>query len=359
MMMASKPYIKHSAHKELYDALIQSLFMDEEDMDKDAAAAMGEYALLKRKHDDQDEDPFAGSNQGKRKKRSGKDFEPSNTSSASKKTSKGDTSPKSFKTGKSASAEESVKEATHEATMGSTPIDFFNFAKNRLKLDKITKEDLVGLVYNLLKGTCQSSIELEYNMAECFKALTDRLDWENHEGDRCPFDLSKPLPLKDSKRKYTTSITKMKAARYELVGIEYMIPKQCSTTKVGYDKDVERGIKHWGPKHQLFHRSRLNRFLKHDVYSHLKIMSVKSVTVNKMHGYGYLEEIMVRRADRQLYKFKEGDFVNLHLNDIKDMLLLVVQHKLFHLDGEVIVDLAVALHMFTRILIIKKRVENV
>ncbi|GJS38614.1 hypothetical protein Tco_0563657 [Tanacetum coccineum] len=92
-------------------------------------------------------------------------------------------------------------------------------------------------------------------------------------------------------------------------------------TKVGYDKDDERGIKHWGPKRQLFYRSQLNRFLKHDVYYPLKILSVVSVTVNKLHGYGYLEEIMVRSIDRQLYKFKEGDFVNLYLNDIEDMLL--------------------------------------
>ncbi|GKB51227.1 hypothetical protein Tco_0901980 [Tanacetum coccineum] len=67
----------------------------------------------------------------------------------------------------------------------------------------------------------------------------------------------------------------------------------------------------------------------------------------------------MRRADRKKYKFKEGDLVNLHLNDIEDMLLLVVQHKLFYLDGEVIVDLAVELRMFTRSLIIKKRVEDV
>ncbi|GJX80071.1 hypothetical protein Tco_0328220 [Tanacetum coccineum] len=72
-----------------------------------------------------------------------------------------------------------------------------------------------------------------------------------------------------------------------------------------------------------------------------------------------MEEIVVRRADRQLYKLKEGDFVNLHLNNIEDILLLLVQHKLFHLDGDVIVDLAVALRMFTRSLIIKKRVEDV
>ncbi|GJR71160.1 hypothetical protein Tco_0083525 [Tanacetum coccineum] len=151
----------------------------------------------------------------------------------------------------------------------------------------------------------------------------------------------------------------MKAARYELVGIEDMILKQWSVTKVGYDRDVERGIKHWGPKHKLFYKAQLNKFSKHDVFFHEKILSVVSVKVEKLHGYGYLEEIVVRRVDRQLYKFKEGDFVNLHMNDIEDMLLLVVQHKLLHLDGEVIVDLAVALCMFTKSLIIKKRVEDV
>ncbi|GJV75367.1 hypothetical protein Tco_1506951, partial [Tanacetum coccineum] len=57
-----------------------------------------------------------------------------------------------------------------------TPIDFTKFAMNRLKLDKITKADLVGPVYKLLKGTCKSSIELEYNMDQCYNALTDQLD---------------------------------------------------------------------------------------------------------------------------------------------------------------------------------------
>ncbi|GJZ20743.1 hypothetical protein Tco_0557333 [Tanacetum coccineum] len=167
------------------------------------------------------------------------------------------------------------------------------------------------------------------------------------------------LKSTDLERKYTTSNIKTKAARYELVGVEDIIPKQWSVTKVGYDKYVAFEIKHWGPKRQQFYRAQLNRFSKHDVLSHLKILSVVSVTVNKLHGYGYLEEIVVRRADRQLYKFKEGDFVNLHLNDIEEILLLVVQHKLFYLDGEVIVDLAVALRMFTGSLIIKKRVEDV
>nr|GEV06556.1 hypothetical protein [Tanacetum cinerariifolium] len=78
----------------------------------------------------------------------------------------------------------------------------------------------------------------------------------------------------------------------------------------------------------------------------------------KLHRYGHLEEVVVKRADRQLYKLKEGDFIDLHLNDIEDMLILAVQHKLFHLKESDIVDFIVALRIFTRSLIIKRRVED-
>nr|GEX13719.1 hypothetical protein [Tanacetum cinerariifolium] len=68
------------------------------------------------------------------------------------------------------------------------------------------------------------------------------------------------------------------------------------------------------------------------------------VKVERLHGYGQLDEIVMKRADRQLYKFKEGDFVDLDLNDIEDMLLLAVQHNLFHLNDSDIVNFIVALH---------------
>ncbi|GJT32903.1 hypothetical protein Tco_0923322 [Tanacetum coccineum] len=95
---------------------------------------------------------------------------------------------------------------------------------------------------------------------------------------------------------------KTKIARYEIVGIEDMIPTLWSATKVG-------------------------------VYSTQKILIMVSVKVEKLHGYGQLEEIVVRRVDRQLYQFKEGD------SDI--------------------VDFIVALRMFTRSFIIRRRVEDV
>ncbi|GJT09878.1 retrovirus-related pol polyprotein from transposon TNT 1-94 [Tanacetum coccineum] len=47
-----------------------------------------------------------------------------------------------------------------------TLIDFSKYVLNRLQIDHLTQEILVGPAYNLLKGTCTSNIELEYNMEE-------------------------------------------------------------------------------------------------------------------------------------------------------------------------------------------------
>ncbi|GJT36760.1 hypothetical protein Tco_0936625 [Tanacetum coccineum] len=68
----------------------------------------------------------------------------------------------------------------------------------------------------------------------------------------------------------------------------------------------------------------------------------------RWYKYRYLEEIVVRRDDNALYKFKEGDFPRLNLCDIEDMLLLLVQKKLSNLDVDDRYDLGLALRMLTR-----------
>nr|GEV21053.1 hypothetical protein [Tanacetum cinerariifolium] len=78
----------------------------------------------------------------------------------------------------------------------------------------------------------------------------------------------------------------------------------------------------------------------------------------KSYDYDFLEEIEVQREDRQLYKFKKCDFPRLHLHDIEDTLLLLVQKKLSNLKRDVIFDLGVALWIFTRRIVILKRVED-
>ncbi|GJS03213.1 hypothetical protein Tco_0319721 [Tanacetum coccineum] len=130
-----------------------------------------------------------------------------------------------------------------------TPIAFSKYVLNGLKIENLTQDILLGHAFNLLKGTCSSN-------------------------------------LSDPEVTYTTSITKTKVARYEIKGIEDMVPTLWSTIKHAYDKEASMGIKHW------------------------------------------------------------------------DMLLLAVQHKLFHLDGSDIVDFIMALRMFTRSLILKRRLKT-
>ncbi|GKB65517.1 hypothetical protein Tco_0921703 [Tanacetum coccineum] len=150
----------------------------------------------------------------------------------------------------------------------STPIDFSAYVMNHLKIDNLTQDHLVGPAFNLLKGTCRSHVELEYNLEECYKAVTDRLDWNNPDGKTYLFDLSKPLPLimdrgrqvvpvdyfinndleylrgGSSSRKYTTFTTKTKAAKYDIQGIKDMVPSLWSPVKVSYDRYAVWGISH-------------------------------------------------------------------------------------------------------------------
>nr|GEY72853.1 hypothetical protein [Tanacetum cinerariifolium] len=80
--------------------------------------------------------------------------------------------------------------------------------------------------------------------------------------------------------------------------------------------------------------------------------------VKVKYDYDHLDEIEVCREDQQLYTFEEGDFPRLQLQDIEDMLLLLVQQKLTNLTIDEYYDFNVALRMFTRQIVIQRRVED-
>nr|GFA03310.1 hypothetical protein [Tanacetum cinerariifolium] len=65
--------------------------------------------------------------------------------------------------------------ATFDDILGSV-VDFTNFTKKFLQKDKITKVDLEGPAFKLLKEKYKNYIELEYNFQECYRALIDLTD---------------------------------------------------------------------------------------------------------------------------------------------------------------------------------------
>ncbi|GKE21121.1 hypothetical protein Tco_1432633 [Tanacetum coccineum] len=163
-----------------------------------------------------------------------------------------------------------------------------------------------------------------------------------------------------SSRKYTTLVTKTKAADYEHIKwIEELVPNRMwSKAAVSYDKHALWGISHWGRKQQQFYRFVVNRESAHDVYYKRRIIAVTKLQIVKWHGYKHLDWITIRRDDDKLYTFKEGDFKRLRLQDIEDMLILLVQGKLTNLNVEERLAFSVSLRMFTRSIVIQRRVED-
>ncbi|GKA24184.1 hypothetical protein Tco_0710217 [Tanacetum coccineum] len=375
----SKSYRAAEQYRDLYDALVKSY-----QLNKDLFDSYGKTYSLKRGHEDKDKDgdPPAGLDQGLKKRKTSKGAEPSRCSKLkeSKSSSSKGSKSQSKSSGKSAQAKEPVfetadteipqdqgddidldkqngekgKPPTTFDELMSTSIDFSAYVLHNLKIENLTQEHLVGPAFNLLKGTCKSRVELEFHFKECYKSVIDKLDWHNPEGHEYPFDIRKPLPLiEDQGRqvvpanyffnndleylkggsfsgKYTTSTTKTKAAKYDNIeGIKDMVQTLWSPVKSS-----------------------------HDVFSTKRIIAVTHVKVVKKYDYGYLDEIIVRREDHKLYKFKEGDFPRLNLRDIEDMLLLLVMKKLSNLEKDDLFDLNMALQMFTRRVVIIKRVED-
>nr|GFA59910.1 hypothetical protein [Tanacetum cinerariifolium] len=258
-------------------------------------------------------------------------------------------------------------------------------AGSDLGVDTLTPELLVGPTFDLMKGSCTSLIELEYHLEEVYKATTDQLDWVNPEGQQYPHNLLQPLPLIPnnrgrrvipfahfinndleylwggvSSRKYTTSVTKTKAAHYgNIKWIEDLVPRSMWIQEpINYDKHALWRVSHWGRKRQQFYGFAVNRESALDVYSKRRIIAVTDLKIVEWHSYKHLDWITVRRDDDKLYKFKEGDFKRLRLQDIEDMLLLLVQGKLSNLTVEECFAFNVSLRMFTRSIVIQRRVED-
>ncbi|GJW17973.1 hypothetical protein Tco_0025409 [Tanacetum coccineum] len=93
-------------------------------------------------------------------------------------------------------------------------------------------------------------------------------------------------------------------------------------------------------------------------YAKRRIIVVTKLQIVKWHNYKHLDWITVRRDDDKLYKFKQGDFNRLRIQDIEDMLLLLVQGKLTNLTVEECLAFNVSLRMLTRSIVIQRSVED-
>nr|GEY11282.1 hypothetical protein [Tanacetum cinerariifolium] len=224
-----------------------------------------------------------------------------------------------------------------------TPLDFSNFILNRLRVDTLTPKLLAGPSYDLMKGSCKSLIELEYHLEEVYKATTYQLDWVNHEGQQYPHNLLQPLPL----------IPDYRGRR--VIPFAHLINNDLEYLRGGASS---RKYTTLGRKRQQFYGFTVNQESARDLYSKRRIIAITKLKIVEWHSYKHLDWITVRHDDDKLYKFKEGDFKRLRIQDIEDMLLVVVQGKLTNLTVEERFAFNVFLRMFTKSIVIQRRVED-
>ncbi|GJU25109.1 retrovirus-related pol polyprotein from transposon TNT 1-94 [Tanacetum coccineum] len=311
-------------------------------------SSYGDVVTLKRGRDDQDknEDPSAGSNQGSKKRRPGKEAEsskePTNKESKSTSSFKGVSRSQPKSSGKYAQAEEHgqkvddleeqsdqefntrnddatlIREVqnVNERTQSSfneflaTPIKFSAFIMNRLKIENLTQDVLNGPTYDLMKGTCKSVAKLEYHLEESSVTLFDHFINNDLEY----------LKEGSLSQRYTTSITKTKVADYGHVKwIDDKVPRRIwSLEKVVLQTSILLENKASGvTKRKNSTDIACNMETSNDVYSRQGLL-------------------------------QDGDFKRLRRQDIKDMLLLLVQGKLTNLNLDERFALNVALGMYTR-----------
>nr|GFA27905.1 hypothetical protein [Tanacetum cinerariifolium] len=151
--------------------------------------------------------------------------------------------------------------------------------------------DAQSWIRELARGSCNSLTELEYHLEEVYKATTDQLDWVNPEGQQYPHNLLQPLPLIPDNR------------GRRVIPFEHFINN---------DLEYLRGV---------------NRESALDVYSKRRIIAVTELKIVEWHNYKHMDWISVRRDDDKIYKFKEGDFKRLRLQDIEDILLLLLPEE--------------------------------
>nr|GEX32935.1 hypothetical protein [Tanacetum cinerariifolium] len=271
--------------RNLYKAIV-----DAYEADKTILDSYEDTVILKRRRDDDDheEGPFAKTDRGSKRRREGKEPESASTplETATMSAGRSKTGFKSRQVSASADDQTIVQSSQHPewssqpkkpltpnrdwnktlpAVQGSTQtwINFSNFIMNQLRVDTLTSKLLAGPTFELRKGSCASLIELEYQLEEVYKATMDQLDWVNPEGQQYPHNLLQPLLLIPnnrgrhvipfahfinnnleylqggaSSRKYTTSVTKMKAVDYgNIKWIEDLVPRSMWRQElINYDK---------------------------------------------------------------------------------------------------------------------------
>ncbi|GJT62744.1 hypothetical protein Tco_1006277 [Tanacetum coccineum] len=191
---------------------------------------------------------------------------------------------------------------------------FIKWFCRRTGKKKLCKADLEGPAFNLVKAFHKNSVFLQYQMDECHKLLTNKVDLSNPEGHQIPQNIDEPLPLGgppgqvtiqpqfffnkdldylltgDKERKIALSISKLKAARYLDFGLEELVPSIVDYTIVPSQKAADTETEN--DQRKLM---RLNELHKFSDGTLTRVMEKLDHMVKDFHLYEYNKGMETRK----------------------------------------------------------------
>nr|GEV36672.1 hypothetical protein [Tanacetum cinerariifolium] len=338
-MESNKSIHRSDKQTNLYKALV-----DAYECDKLILNTYRDTVTVKRRRDDEDKDeePSTRSNRGFKRRRAGK--EPESTSAPKEKTSK--------TTGKSTEGSKSHHKSSSESAPAEEPMH----TTKDLQESAHQEFDTVATDDQPVQEASQHpdcNLARKDNSRTSFNELMDTaLDFSAFVMNR----LKKPLPLIPTSRGRRV----IPFDHFINNNLEYLcggVSSQKYTTLVTKTKSADYGHIKW-IKDLLLRTMWSQVEYARDVYSKRRIVAITELQIVEWHNYKHLDWIIIRRDDDKLYKFKEGDFKRLRIQYIEDMLLLFVQGKLTNLTVDERLTFNVSLQMFTRSIIIQRRVED-
>ncbi|GJY48007.1 hypothetical protein Tco_0437963 [Tanacetum coccineum] len=72
---------------------------------------------------------------------------------------------------------------------------FMNWYCQKVGKTELTQADFEGQAYEFVKAFYPDVVHLQFQMEECYKMLTNQIDWAYPEGNQVRIDISRPLPL--------------------------------------------------------------------------------------------------------------------------------------------------------------------
>ncbi|GJX70382.1 hypothetical protein Tco_0307553 [Tanacetum coccineum] len=302
------PKIEKTVNEQLEAENLYKALVDAYESDKLILDTYGDIVSFKRHRDDEDKDKesSAGSNWGSKRRRAGK--EPESTSAPKEKTSK--------TTGKSTEGSKSHQKSADKPAQAEEPM--------------------------------QTAKDLEEPAHQEFETGVTK-DQPNEETSQLPGWFQKlakpPTPDSDWNKTLHDAHGSLKVDTLTpelLVGPTFELMKGSCKSLVELEYFFEEVYKESA----------------RDVYSKRRIIAVTKLQIVEWHNYKHQDLIAVRRDDGKLYTFKEGYFNRLRIQDIEDMLLLLDQGKLTNLTVEERLAFNVSLRMFTRSVVIQRRMED-